>query len=165
MPAPEGVQGVGAPLYASSCDIPEPGPRPGRILMRFDPATFTWEGVPPQAYKPIRGTDLAWEGVTRHTLIGSAGEPARFHLRYFEVAPGGYSSLERHRHVHAVVVVRGRGVVRVGAERYEVRPLDVVYVPPGTPHQFLNPDPQEPFGFFCPVDAERDAPQPAARDV
>jgi quercetin dioxygenase-like cupin family protein len=116
--------------------------------MRFDPATFTWEGVPPQAYKPIRGTDLAWKGVTR--------------LRYFEVAPGGYTSLERHRHVHAVVVVRGRGVVRVGAEHFEVRPLDVVYVPPGAPHQFLNPDPREPFGFFCPVDAERDAPQPVA---
>ena len=30
-------------------------------------------------------------------------------LRYFEMAPGGHSTLERHEHTHAVMVLRGHG--------------------------------------------------------
>jgi quercetin dioxygenase-like cupin family protein len=146
--------------YVSSCEVPEHEVRPLRRLRRFDPATFSWEGVPVQAYKPAVENALIWEGVARHTLVGASGEPAAFHLRYFEIQPGGFSSLERHQHVHAVLVLRGRGRVRVGEESFDVRPFDFVYVPGGVPHQFLNPDATEPFGFLCPVDAARDAPQP-----
>lgn len=149
-----------APEGVSSCEVPETEPRPARRLLRFDPATFTWEGVPAQAYKPARDASLTWEGVARHVLVGAAGEPAAFHLRYFEIAPGGFSSLERHTHTHAVIVLRGRGSVRVGTEVYEVRPFDLVYVPPDEPHQFVNIDPHAPFGFLCPVDAQRDPPRP-----
>lgn len=144
----------------SSCEVPDPQRRPQRTLQRFDPASFSWDGVGRLAYKPAVESALAWEGVTRQTLIGAAGEPVAFHLRYFELAPGGFSSLERHRHAHTIVVLRGRGRVRVGEELLEVRPFDTVFVPPDVPHQFLNPDAGEPFGFLCPVDAERDAPRP-----
>jgi len=96
--------------------------------------------------------------VVRYTLLG-AGEPAAFQLRYFEIGPGGYSSLEKHRHVHAVIVLRGRGRVVVGRDVFDVGPFDLVYVPPVTPHQFVNAG-TEPFGFLCPVDADRDPPQP-----
>lgn len=149
-----------AERFVSSCEVPDPEVRPARRLRRFDPATFTWTDVPVQAYKPAVESALAWRGVTRQVLIGASGEPAAFHLRYFEIAPEGFSSLERHGHAHAVVVLRGRGRVRVGEETFEVGPFDLVYVPPEAPHQFLNPDPQEPFGFLCPVDAVRDAPRP-----
>lgn len=144
----------------SSCEAPDPERRAPRTLLRFDPGTFSWEGVSRLAYKPSVGSALAWEGVTRQTLVGAAGEPVAFHLRYFELQPGGFSSLERHRHAHSVVVLRGRGRIRVGEELLEVRPFDTVFVPPDVPHQFLNPDAREPFGFLCPVDAERDAPRP-----
>lgn len=144
----------------SSCELPDPERRAQRTMLRFNDATFSWEGVGRLAYKPSVESALAWEGVTRQTLIGAAGEPVAFHLRYFELAPGGFSSLERHRHAHTVVVLRGHGRVRVGEDLLEVRPFDTVYVPPDVPHQFLNPDAREPFGFLCPVDAERDAPRP-----
>ncbi len=147
-------------FYASSCEVPEPEVRPARRLRRFDPATFSWEGVPVQAYKPAVESALAWEGVTRQTLVGSSSEPTAFHLRYFEIAPGGFSSLERHRHAHAVIAVRGRGRVRVGDETFDARPFDLIYVPPEEAHQFINADPHEPFGFLCPVDAQRDPPRP-----
>lgn len=101
----------------------------------------------------------AWRDVVRHTLLGGAGEPVAFQLRYFEIGPGGYSSLEKHRHVHAAVVLRGRGRVVVGRDVFDVAPFDLVYVPPAVPHQFVNFGP-EPFGFLCPVDADRDPPQP-----
>jgi len=147
-------------LLVSSCEVPEPQVRSVRPYLRFDPATFTWSGVPMQDYKPALDTALAWQGVTRHVLVGAAGEPTAFQLRYFEIAPGGFSSLERHQHAHAVVVLRGRGRVRVGEEVIDVRPFDLVYVSPEVAHQFQNADPAEPFGFLCPVDALRDAPRP-----
>ncbi|MBI3975183.1 MAG: cupin domain-containing protein, partial [Armatimonadetes bacterium] len=127
-------------VFVSSCEMPDAEVRPQRTLLRFDPATFSWDGVGRQAYKPTVDTALAWEGVTRQTLIGAAGEPVTFHLRYFEIAPGGFSSLERHRHAHTIIALRGQGRVRVGEEVVEVRPFDMVYVPPDVAHQFQNPD-------------------------
>jgi quercetin dioxygenase-like cupin family protein len=149
-----------ASVLVSSCEVHEREVRPERRLLRFDPAAFTWEGVGVAAYKPSVESALAWEGVTRQVLVGSAAEPVAFQLRYFEIRPGGFSSFERHRHAHAIVVLRGRGTARVGQQTFEVRPFDVVYIPPNVPHQFCNPDPQEQFGFLCPVDADRDPPRP-----
>ena len=36
-------------------------------------------------------------------------------LRYFEMAPGGYSTLERHQHMHAVMIFRGHGHCLLGS--------------------------------------------------
>jgi len=86
-----------------------------------------------------------------------------FQLRYFEIEPGGYSSLEKHRHVHTIVVLRGAGRAVVGREVFDVAPFDFVYVPPNVPHQFVNAG-AETFGFLCPVDADRDPPQPLTKE-
>lgn len=145
----------------SSCELPDAPPADGRRHRAFDSEAFAWEGVAPRAYK-LGGSSAAgaaWKDVVRHTLTGSPGDPAAFQLRYFEIGPGGYSSLEKHRHVHTILVLRGAGVVVVGREVFRVGPFDILSVPPSTPHQFVN-DGREPFGFLCPVDAERDAPQP-----
>jgi quercetin dioxygenase-like cupin family protein len=133
--------------------------------IRFDPATFRWAGVEEQAYKFSLGDErgMGWRGVTRHTL----GEPERlgaaFELRYFELRPGGYSSVEKHAHVHLVIAVRGTGRALVGDAVVDLVPLDGLFVPPMTPHRWLN-EGDEPFGFLCTVDAERDAPQPLDDD-
>ena len=143
----------------SSCEVPlpaEPARRP--VVARFDAARFRWEGVPSIPYKTRDGGPLAWRGVERFVLVGGPGDPTAFQLRYFEIGPGGYSSFEQHRHAHAVLVVRGRGRVRVGEVVHRVRPMDLVYVPPGVPHQFQAG--RERFGFLCPVDAQRDRPRP-----
>jgi quercetin dioxygenase-like cupin family protein len=127
----------------------------------FDAATFRWAGVEEQAYKFSLGDErgMGWKDVTRHT-IGHPGElGADFELRYFELEPGGYSSVEKHAHVHLVVAVRGAGRAVVGDAVIDLTPLDALYVPPLTPHRWLN-EGAEPFGFLCTVDADRDAPQP-----
>lgn len=119
---------------------------------------FEWEGVPLEAYK---STTETWKGITRRELIGKRGESPRFHVRYFELEPGGYSTLEKHEHEHAVIPLRGHGEVQFGCLIYRVGFGDVVYVAPNDPHQFRNPDDaDEPFGFLCIVNAERDRPQP-----
>ena len=115
----------------------------------------TWEGVERLAYKQEPGSHF--RDVTRQVL--SAGSPGLFaELRYFEVAPGGHSTLERHEHVHLVLIGRGAGHCLVGNEVRAVKTLDAVVVPPLAWHQFRATG-EEPLGFFCVVARERDRPQ------
>jgi mannose-6-phosphate isomerase-like protein (cupin superfamily) len=127
----------------------------------FDHATFRWHGVEEWAYKLREGGErgMGWSEITRHTLAKPDEIGAGFELRYFELARDGYSSLEKHRHVHFVVALRGRGRALVGDEVVDLEPFAAVYVPPLAPHRWLN-DGEEPFGFLCTVDRERDRPQP-----
>jgi quercetin dioxygenase-like cupin family protein len=127
----------------------------------FDPGAFRWRGIDPRAYRetarPERG--MGFRGVARHTLARGDALPAGVELRYFELDPGGYSSLEKHRHAHFVIALRGSGRALIGEQVIELEPLDAVYVAPKTPHRWMNSG-DEPFGFLCPVDASRDRPQP-----
>ena len=120
-------------------------------------AAFRWDGVPIREYKTGDGP---YRGVTRQTLLGEGtGEEAfNFITRYFEVEPGGYSTLERHRHPHAVVVIRGRGRLVLGDTTHDIAPFDCVFVAPGVAHQFRASG-DEPLGFLCTVDRERDRPE------
>jgi quercetin dioxygenase-like cupin family protein len=118
---------------------------------------FSWDGVEVEAYK---ATTETWKGITRRELAGKRGESGRFHVRYFELEPGGYSTLEKHEHEHVVIPQRGHGEVQFGCYVYRVGFGDVIYVAPNDPHQFRNPDDAaEPFGFLCIVNAERDRPR------
>lgn len=121
---------------------------------------YSWEGAEHEAYKDGDEAGGTWRNVVRQVLVGKQGEGTSFHLRYFEVAPGGHSSLEKHGHTHVVIALRGQGRAVLGGSTYQLRPLDIIYVAPWTPHQFLAVG-EEPFGFFCLVDAERDRPLPS----
>jgi len=122
---------------------------------------FRWEGVDVLAYK--QDGAAPFKDVTRQVLFDDPSLAAQ--LRYFEVAPGGWTTLERHEHVHNVMVIRGRGRCLVGDEAWDLAPNDLVSVPPLTWHQFLAA-PDEPLGFLCLVNRERDRPQlPAAGEV
>jgi S-methyl-1-thioxylulose 5-phosphate methylthiotransferase len=120
-----------------------------------------WDAVPVLPYK--EDDRALFRSVSRQVLFSDpalAGE-----LRYFEVAPGGYSTLERHAHMHAVMVLRGTGRCLVGGEVRRIAPHDLVTVPPWTWHQF-RATAAEPLGFLCLVNAERDKPQlPSADDL
>jgi len=126
----------------------------GSKVLQF--GEYRWGGVPRREYK-TEGSHFKW--ITRQTLLGEGhGEEALgFLTRYFEVRPGGHSSLERHQHPHAVMVVRGTGQVLLDQEVQPVAPMDCVYVAPGTVHQFQATG-DEPLGFLCVVDRQRDRP-------
>lgn len=148
---------MGAPLDATS-PLPPPPPLVGNHskIIRHG-GDFTWQGVPLESYKDT--TDL-WKGITRRELSGKRGESQQFHVRYFEIAPGGHSTLEKHEHEHVVIPIRGEGEAQFGCYMYRVRFGDLVYVAPNDPHQFRNPDgAEEPFGFLCIVNADRDTPE------
>jgi len=78
-------------------------------------------------------------------------------MRYFEIAPGGHSTLERHEHVHVVMVIRGEGEALVGRRVHQLKRFDVVVIEPETWHQFRATRNTE-FGFLCMVKMERDRP-------
>lgn len=113
-----------------------------------------WGGIEDERYKLEGG---GWADVVRRVLIGTHGESTRFHVRYFEISPGGFSSLERHGHEHVVICIKGAGVVRTGRRKRNMGFLDTLYISPDTVHQLSNPF-SEPFGFLCVVNAERDRP-------
>ena len=119
----------------------------------------SWQGVPVGSYKAPAAHHC---GVTRSVLAGQAGERTAFHVRYFEIAPGGNSSLEHHTHEHVVVVFRGRGEVQLGDTVHALSYGDAVYVAPDEVHQLRNTSNDEPFGFLCMVDAVRDVPTEVA---
>lgn len=125
---------------------------------------FHWPTVPLLAYK---NDGSPFRDITRRTLLGDApGEAALdFLVRYFEVQAGGYSTLERHQHPHAVVVLRGRGTVILGDRVDAVSAGDCVYVAPQCFHQF-HANAGEALGFLCVVSRQRDRPMlPTEQDL
>jgi ribulose-bisphosphate carboxylase large chain len=142
----------------SSCEIPLRTDRKNanrNKIYRFQ-HDFSWKGIKVKKYKS--GCD-DWADIARHVLIGSSGETTKFHLRYFEIGSGGYSSFESHKHEHVVIGMRGRGKARLNRRNIDIEFLDVLYINPNTPHRLFNPY-EEPFGFFCIVNAKRDTPKP-----
>src|ERR1700752_5393872 len=122
---------------------------------------YRWEGVEVLPYKED-GRAL-FKSITRQTLFSDADLDGE--LRYFEMAPGGFSTLERHEHMHAVLIFRGRGHCLVGREIRAIETRDLVTVPAMTWHQFRATE-GEPLGFLCMVNAARDKPQlPSAEDL
>ncbi|MFW5955153.1 MAG: cupin domain-containing protein [Rhodothermales bacterium] len=115
---------------------------------------FRWQNTERLAYKPD-GTHF--RDITRQILLGPEhGLPIE--VRYFEIGPDGHSTLERHRHVHAVIVIRGSGQVLLGDRVESVDLLDTVYIAPLTWHQF-RANRGEALGFLCLVDCTRDRPE------
>ena len=117
-------------------------------------AGFDWAGVERRPYKEEGAAPF--KSISRQVLFS---DPALgCELRYFEMDRGGYSTLERHEHMHAVMILRGHGQCLVGGEVRTVAAHDLVTIPPMTWHQF-RATPDEPLGFLCMVNAERDRPQ------
>jgi len=113
---------------------------------------FHWQGVPVLRYKE---EDSTFRNVTRQVLFeGDQGLPVQ--LRYFEVGPGGHTTLEKHEHVHLVWISRGQGRVYRGGVITDVAQGDVLTIPTQTWHQFQAGG--GPLGFHCLVAVDRDKP-------
>lgn len=121
-------------------------------IRRF--SDFRWEATDLLAYKEEGAAPF--KAITRQTLFR---DPAlKGELRYFEMAAGGYSTLERHEHMHAVLILRGEGQVMVGGEIFDIAQNDLVAIDPMTWHQF-RANAGESLGFLCMVNVDRDKPQ------
>ncbi len=115
---------------------------------------FSWKSVEKHRYKT---TGSGFKDIHRYALLADEYQELNFHTRYFEIKPGGYSSLEYHRHPHSVVIIRGAGSVVIDNEIHALGLHDVVYIAPGSIHQFYA-DKDDYLGFLCTVDRYRDKP-------
>jgi quercetin dioxygenase-like cupin family protein len=126
-------------------------------VRRFTPGgdgAYAWDAVERLKYK--EEGSAPFKDITRQVLFSQPDHATE--LRYFEIAPGGYSTLERHQHTHAVLILRGRGSVKIGDDVHALEERDLVTVDPLTWHQFRAAS-DSALGFLCLVARERDRPQ------
>jgi quercetin dioxygenase-like cupin family protein len=126
-------------------------------VRRFAPdaqGDFRWQAVDTLRYK--QEGSAPFKDITRQVLFAPADQATE--LRYFEIAPGGFSTLERHAHTHAVLILRGTGTVQLGSELHAIGQNDLVTIDPLTWHQFRAAA-DGPLGFLCLVSKQRDRPQ------
>jgi quercetin dioxygenase-like cupin family protein len=122
---------------------------------------YRWQGVEVLPYK--EDARALFQSISRQVLFSDPGLAAE--LRYFEMAADGYSTLERHEHMHAVMILHGSGHCLIGGSVRLVAAGDLITVPPMTWHQFRATQ-GEPMGFLCMVNAVRDKPQlPTTEDM
>ena len=130
-------------------------------IHRKTAAPLRWDDVDVRDYK--RDGTVPFRDVTRQVLFDDPALACQ--LRYFEVGPGGHTTLERHEHAHAVMIVRGAGRCLVGQRLFDVGLHDLVHVPALAWHQF-RARADAPLGFLCMVNGVRDRPQlPTADDM
>src|SRR3954447_14858726 len=129
----------------------------------FRPAkdAFRWEAVAHQPYK--QDGSAPFKDISRQVLFHE--DTLGCELRYFEMDASGYSTLERHEHAHAVMILRGKGECLVGDEVRTVSQFDLVSIPAWQWHQF-RATAGEALGFLCMVNLLRDRPQlPTEEDL
>ncbi|QBD83219.1 cupin domain-containing protein [Ktedonosporobacter rubrisoli] len=118
---------------------------------KLEQGELRWQDIPVSAYGPDNSRA---KEATRQILVGNDEGAPHFHMRYFAVQPGGYTSLDQHAHDHGVYVLHGRARLRLEEEEHEVSTGDVIYISGNDVHQFFTLG-DEPFGFICVVPAKR----------
>ncbi len=141
---------------ASSCELPPPKKSySNNNSYKWDQKKLAWQEAEKQSYK--EDSNLPFKGVSRVELFGKNQPGTDFDLRYFELKPGGFTSLEKHAHHHVIIGVQGQGELVINDKTFAVSPHDIFKVASFEVHQLRNQGP-DPFGFYCIVDHVRDQP-------
>jgi mannose-6-phosphate isomerase-like protein (cupin superfamily) len=84
----------------------------------------------------INRAELPFVGMSHEFVGENHGVNISFFL--VEAPPGRGPELHRHDYDEVIVVQEGRAVVTAGGEEREIKSGDIVVVPAGTPHKFVN---------------------------
>ena len=99
----------------------------------------------------VKGTSPdGTKGVDFRPLLADNVNPPNFHLRLFDVSPGGNTPKHQHAWEHEVYVVSGQGKISLAAEEVPLREGDAVFVEPNEIHQFVN-DGEQVMRMICVV--------------
>ena len=86
------------------------------MIHKFHSRPNGWEGITPHIYKENPGV---FRDVTKQILFDNEADlPVQF--RYFQVEKDGFSSLEKHEHMHLVLIFKGKGHALLGSDVHEV---------------------------------------------
>lgn len=94
-------------------------------------------------------------GAKMRMLIGPDDGAGTFHMRQFEVAPGGHTPHHTHDYEHEILILGGQGVAKSAAGERPFHAGDVIFVPAGEKHQFVNSG-SDPLTFICLIPAPQD---------
>jgi len=108
-------------------------------------------------YSDIKAKEFgpAAPGASIRVLIDDEHDGAPvYKLRMIEIVVGGNSPDHSHPYEHENFVVEGEGQVRIGDTWHDLKPGDVVFVPPGVRHQYRNAG-KSTFKFLCGIPVDR----------
>lgn len=88
-------------------------------------------------------------------LVGPGEGAANFHMRQFEVEPGGNTPHHQHDYEHEILILAGQGVAKSEQGERPFKAGDVIWVPPNEMHQFTNTG-AEALKFICLIPAPKD---------
>lgn len=94
-------------------------------------------------------------GVRMRMLVGSKDGAPNFHMRHFEVEPGGHSPHHRHDYEHEILILKGTGVAKSEQGDRPFQAGDVIFVPANEKHQFQNAG-DDALEFICLIPAPED---------
>lgn len=110
--------------------------------------------------KPIREheqTPVQMEGATgakMRMLVGPPDGAPNFHMRHFEVEPGGYTPHHQHDYEHEILILKGEGLAQSEQGERSFHAGDVIWVPANEMHQFRNTG-STPLEFICLIPAPK----------
>lgn len=87
-------------------------------------------------------------GVTIRQLLAENVGAAKFHMRLFEVQPGGHTPHHEHGWEHEVFILQGSGTIVSEDGEMPFQAGDAIWVSPGEKHQFKN-NSSETLRFLC----------------
>ncbi|MBI4025422.1 MAG: cupin domain-containing protein [Verrucomicrobia bacterium] len=93
------------------------------------------------------------EGCAYRVALSSRDGKPSMAMRFFEVAPRGYTPLHQHPYEHEVYITEGAGSVWRDGQEVAIQPGDVLLIPPDEKHQFKNTG-KGAFKFMCLIPAQ-----------
>lgn len=100
--------------------------------------------------QPVTGADK-----TCIQVLISSQEAPNFAMRRFVMQRGGFMPNHTNTVEHEQFVLRGRASISVNGQVYTVKAGDVVFIPEGAPHWYVN-NGEEDFEFLCLIPNRKD---------
>ena len=94
-------------------------------------------------------------GIRMRMLAGPKDGADNFHMRHFEIEPGGHSPHHQHDYEHEILILSGGGVAKSEQGDRAFVAGDVIFVAANEKHQFRNTG-DEPLKFICLIPAPHD---------
>ncbi len=88
-------------------------------------------------------------------VLISAQEGPNFAMRRFVIKRGGTMPEHTNTVEHEQYVLRGRASISINSKTYTVKTGDVVFIPAGAPHWYVN-NGDEDFEFLCMIPNQED---------
>jgi quercetin dioxygenase-like cupin family protein len=88
-------------------------------------------------------------------VLISSQEGPNFAMRRFVIKRGGMMPKHTNTVEHEQYVLRGRACISINMDTYTVKAGDVVFIPEGAPHWYVN-NGDEDFEFLCIIPNKKD---------